>query len=80
MVLATLISDLMQKADEAVQSMGLNRSRFLVRAVGNFLTRNREEQMLRQLNEAYEDDARPNEKQLLNPIKAKLRRVVKDRW
>lgn len=72
--------DLLQEADEAAHSMGLSRSRLFARAVGDFLQRNREEQMLRQLNEAYGGDTSRSEKQLLKSIKAKVRPVVKDRW
>jgi predicted transcriptional regulator len=72
--------DLLQQADEAAQSMGLSRSRLFAQAVGDFLKRNREEQMLRQLNEAYRGETAPNEKQLLKSIKAKVLPVMKDRW
>ena len=72
--------DLLQEADEAAKLMGLSRSRLFARAVGNFLKEHREEQMLRLLNEVYEDKPDPREKHLLKAIKATVRPVVKDRW
>lgn len=72
--------DLLQEADETARSMGLSRSRLFARAMGDFLKRNREEQMLRRLNEVYADTPEPKEKHLLRSIKARVRTVVKDRW
>ena len=72
--------DLLREADEAAQSMGLSRSRLFARAMGDFLKRNREEQMLRRLNEVYAGAPDPREKDLLNALKARMRPVVKDRW
>lgn len=72
--------NLLLEADQAAQSMGLSRSRFFARAVGDFLKRNREEQMLRRLNEVYAGTPDPREKHLARSIKAKMRPVVKDRW
>jgi metal-responsive CopG/Arc/MetJ family transcriptional regulator len=71
---------LLQEADEAAQAMGLSRSRLFARAVGDFLKRNREEQMLRRLNDVYAGTPDAGEKHLLKAIKAKARPVVKDRW
>ncbi len=44
---------LLQEADEAARRMGLSRSRLFALAVGDFLERQRREQMLRRLNEVY---------------------------
>jgi hypothetical protein len=41
----------LQEADETARRMGLSRSRFLALAVEEFLRRQRQEQMLRNLNE-----------------------------
>ena len=72
--------DLLREADAAAQSMGLSRSRLFAQAVGHFLKERREEQMLRRLNDVYEGKPEPSEKHLLKGIKAKVRRVAKDRW
>jgi metal-responsive CopG/Arc/MetJ family transcriptional regulator len=71
---------MLHEADAAAQTMGMSRSRFFAQAVSDFLKRNREEQILRRLNEVYRGEAQPREKQLVRSIKAKVRPAVKDRW
>jgi metal-responsive CopG/Arc/MetJ family transcriptional regulator len=72
--------EVLREADETGRRMGLSRSRFFTLAVGDFLQRQRQEQMLLRLNEVYADKEQPAEKRLLNGIKAKARRTVKDPW
>jgi len=71
---------LLREADETARLMGLSRSRLFAVAVGEFLKRQRQEQMLLRLNEVYATGMQPVEKHLLNRIKAKVRRTVKERW
>lgn len=71
---------LLQKADETARLMGLSRSRLFARAVGEFLRRQRREQMLLRLNEVYTKEVEPAEKRLLDGIKAKVRPAVEERW
>jgi len=71
---------LLQEADQTARLMGLSRSRLFSLAVGDFLQRQRREQMLLRLNEVYANGVEPAEKRLLRGIKAKVRRTVKDRW
>ncbi|HEX4228018.1 MAG TPA: hypothetical protein VHZ07_05065 [Bryobacteraceae bacterium] len=71
---------LLQQADETAKLMGLSRSRLFALAVGDFLQRQRREQMLLRLNEVYAGGIEPAEKRLLKEIKAKTRRTVKERW
>jgi hypothetical protein len=71
---------LLQEADQTARLMGLSRSRLFALAVADFLERQRRERMLLQLNEVYANGPEPAEKRLLNAIKAKVRRTVKDRW
>jgi hypothetical protein len=71
---------LLQEADETARLMGLSRSRLFALAVGDFLQRQRREQMLLRLNEVYGDGAAPGERALLKGIKATVRRTIKDRW
>ena len=71
---------LLQEADETARLMGLSRSRLFAVAVGDFLKRQREEQMLHRLNEVYASAMQPAEKRLLKGIKARVRRTVKERW
>jgi metal-responsive CopG/Arc/MetJ family transcriptional regulator len=46
---------LLREADKKARLMGVSRSRLFALAVGDFLQRRRQEQMLRQLNEVYAD-------------------------
>ncbi len=71
---------LLQEADETARRMGLSRSRLFSLAVGDFLRRQRQEQMLLRLNEVYADGMEPAERPLLKGIKAKVRRAVRERW
>ena len=71
---------LLREADETAELLGLSRSRLFALAVGDFLQRQRQEEMLRRLNEVYANGAEPAEKVLLKGIKAKVRRVAKERW
>ena len=71
---------LLQEADKTAQRMGLSRSRLFALAVQDFLQRQRQEQMLRRLNEVYANAAEPAEKLLVKRIKAKAHSAIKERW
>jgi hypothetical protein len=71
---------LLKEADETARLLGLSRSRLFAVAVGEFLRRQRQEQMLSRLNEVYANRAEPAEKVLLKGIKATVRPTVKERW
>jgi metal-responsive CopG/Arc/MetJ family transcriptional regulator len=71
---------LLQEADETARLMGLSRSRLFALAVGDFLQRQRQEQMLLRLNEVYANGMEPAEKRLLKRAKAKVGRTVKEGW
>ena len=71
---------LLHEADETARRMGLSRSRLFALAVGDFLERQRQEQMLLRLNQVYINGLDRSEKRLLNGIKAKVRRTAKERW
>jgi metal-responsive CopG/Arc/MetJ family transcriptional regulator len=71
---------LMHEADETARRMGLSRSRLFALAVGDFVRREREDEMLRRLNEVYADGMSAEEKLLLKKIRAKAGRTVRDRW
>ena len=71
---------LLQEANETARLMGLSRSRLFAVAVGEFLQRQRREQMLLRLNEVYANEVEPAEKRLLKGMKVKVRPTVKERW
>jgi hypothetical protein len=70
----------LQEADRTARLLGLTRSRLFAVAVGEFLQRQRREQMLVRLNEVYADGVGPAEKRLLTGVKAKVRSTVRERW
>jgi metal-responsive CopG/Arc/MetJ family transcriptional regulator len=69
---------LLQEADDTARRLGVSRSRLFALPVGDFLERQRREQMLAQLNQVYADHGEPLERRLLKGMKAKLRRT--ERW
>jgi len=71
---------LLREADKTAKRMGVSRSRFFALAVGDFLERQRRDQMLSQLNEVYADRTDPAEGMLLKSVKAKSRRTLRDTW
>jgi metal-responsive CopG/Arc/MetJ family transcriptional regulator len=71
---------LLREADETARLMRLSRSRLFALAVGEFLERQRREEMLRRLNEVYANGVDPAEKRLVARIKNKLRPTLKERW
>jgi metal-responsive CopG/Arc/MetJ family transcriptional regulator len=71
---------LLHEADEAARRLGLSRSRLFAIAVGDFVKRERQDEMLRRLNEVYADGMSAEEKLVLRKMKAKAGRTVRDRW
>jgi metal-responsive CopG/Arc/MetJ family transcriptional regulator len=71
---------LLKEADTTAGQMGLSRSRLFTMAVGEFLRRKRDEQMLHRLNEVYAKSPDLPEKRLLKGMKAKVRSTVKEGW
>ena len=71
---------LLREADETARLMKLSRSRLFGLAVGEFLKRQRREEMLLRLNEVYANGVDPAEKRLVARIKNKVRPAVKERW
>ena len=72
--------ELLREADATARLMGLSRSRLFAQAVGEFLQRQRREEMLLRLNEVYANGVDPTEKRLLERLKVKVRQTVKERW
>ena len=71
--------ELLEEADRTATAMGLSRSRLFGMAVGEFLQRQRREQMLVRLNEVYAG-TEPAKKRLMAGIKSRARSTVKERW
>jgi metal-responsive CopG/Arc/MetJ family transcriptional regulator len=71
---------LLREADETARLMRLSRSGLFALAVGEFLKRQRREEMLLRLNEVYANGVDPAERRLVARIKNKVRPMVKERW
>jgi metal-responsive CopG/Arc/MetJ family transcriptional regulator len=71
---------LLRETDEAARAIGVSRSQVFALAVAEFLKRQQQERMLRQLNAVYAGDVDATEKRLLGGLKKKTGRLVKDRW
>ncbi len=72
---------LLREADEAARLLGLSRSRLFARAMGDFLQRQRLEEMLVQLNKVYTEGLQPDEHRLLRGMKARVRLCgERSRW
>ena len=71
--------ELLREADETARSMGVSRSRLFTLAVDEYLKRQREERMLRQLNKVYGAPDRA-EMRLVKRMKAKFGRTIEDTW
>ena len=68
--------DLLQQADEVARQLGLSRSALFAAAISEFLRREKQDDMLRRLNEVYAGGIAPVEKRLLNSMKTKVRRIA----
>jgi metal-responsive CopG/Arc/MetJ family transcriptional regulator len=71
---------LLREADRAARRMGVSRSALFARAIGEFLERQRKEEMLRKLNEVYLDGTDEAEKSVVRAMKTRVRRVIQDGW
>jgi len=72
--------EILREADETARRMGLSRSRLFALAVGDFLKRHRQEQMLVRLNEVYASEPQRADERLLKGIKTKAGRTIKEPW
>ena len=71
---------LLHEADETARLMGLSRSRLFAVAIGDFLEKKRQEQMLLRLNDVYTIRVDPAEKRLTKSIKNKVGGTIKEPW
>ena len=76
----SLDDGLLRQADLTARQMGLSRSALFALALADFLERQRRDRMLARLNEVYSEPVEPAERGAPKRIKAKVRRVVRDRW
>ncbi len=71
---------LFEKVDNLAREMNVSRSRVFVMAVEEFLQRYQNQQLLEELNRAYEDAPTQDGKEYLEHMRQQQRRVVVDEW
>lgn len=71
---------LFEKVDNLAREMNVPRSRVFVMAVEEFLQRYQNQQLLAEINRAYEEAPIQDEKEYLEHMRQKQRRVVVDEW
>ncbi len=76
----SLEDDLLKEADRTAHAMGLSRSRLFSLALEDYLRHRRQEQMVERLNEVYADHPDPSDARIVQGMKRKFRRAIKDRW
>ena len=76
----SLADDLLKEADRTAHAMGLSRSRLFSVALEDYLRRQRQEQMMAQLNQVYSGHPDPSEARIVRGIKKTVQRTIKDRW
>lgn len=71
---------LFEKVDNLAREMNVSRSRVFAMAVEEFLQRYQNQQLLAEINRAYEDAPTQHEKKYLEHMRQQQRRVVVDEW
>ena len=71
---------LFEKVDNLAREMNVSRSRVFAMAVEEFLQRYQNQQLLAEINRAYEDAPIQHEKEYLEHMRQQQRRVVVDEW
>ncbi len=75
----SLDAELFDAAEQLAQDLRLTRSGLYARALQEMIERRRSQQLLDELNAAYDDPPDPEDEALLRGIKRTMRRVG-DRW
>jgi predicted transcriptional regulator len=76
----SLDDHLLEEADRTARALGLSRSRLFALALEDYLRHRRQEQIVEQLNKVYADHPDPSEARIVQGMKNKVRRTIKDRW
>ena len=76
----SLEETLFQQVDDVAQKMKVPRSRVFTLALEDFLRRQRNQQLLDRINEAYEDLPDPDEQARLQSMRREQKRLLKDTW
>lgn len=76
----SLEDSLFKRAEALAKKLGISRSRLFALALEEFLQRRQNQQLLEQINAAYDDAPDPEEQILLQAAQRSHRRVVEGDW
>lgn len=71
---------LFKEIDELAHQMKISRSQLFSLAAKEFILGYRNQALLEQINQAYSDEPKPEEKRLLSKQRSYHRQLVKDQW
>ncbi len=76
----SLQKSLFEKIDDLARELQISRSRLFVLAVEDFIRRHENQQLLEDLNAAYDDAPDPEEQTLRQNMRSQHRQMVKGQW
>ncbi len=76
----SLQKDLFEQVETLASEMKISRSRLFVLALEEFLQRHQSQQLLEQINAAYDDAPDPSEQALRRRMRRQHRQIVKGEW
>ena len=76
----SLQKSLFEQAEALANELNISRSRLFALAVEEFIRRSHNQQLLKKINAAYEDDADAKEKTLRQRMRRHHRRLVESEW
>ena len=76
----SLQKSLLDEADALAQELDISRSRLFALAVGEFIQRHRNLELLEAIDNAYGDPPGTGERTLYEKMRAKHRRMVEGQW
>jgi metal-responsive CopG/Arc/MetJ family transcriptional regulator len=76
----SLEDSLFKQVEALAKKMKVSRSRLFALALEEFLRRHQNQQLLEQLNAAYDDAPDPEEEALLRAARHSYQRLVNDEW
>ena len=76
----SLQRSLFEKIDDLARELQISRSRLFVLAVEDFIQRHENQQLLKDLNAAYDDAPDPEEQTLRQNMRSQHRQMVKGQW
>ncbi len=76
----SLQKSLFEQAEALASEMKISRSRLFALALQDFISRSQNQELLEQINTAYEDIPDPGELVLQRRMRHQHRRIVQDEW